>query len=100
MQPWAYSNDGVPERLETRQFGPVGLAVPDDRPVRLDRSERTSIVTCRVDGWNSMEVVQELKKRKIVAHKRQEFVRFSPHLYNSAADVDRAIAELQSLLKG
>lgn len=66
----------------------------------LERSERTSIVTCRVDGWNSMEVVQKLKKRKIVAHKRQEFVRFSPHLFNSEADVDRAIAELQSLLKG
>jgi selenocysteine lyase/cysteine desulfurase len=66
----------------------------------LNRSERTSIVTCRVDGWNSMEVVQELKKRKIVAQKRQEFVRFSPHLYNSETDVDRAIAELQSLLKG
>ena len=46
-----------------------------------------------------MEVVQELKKRKIVVNKRQEFVRFSPHLYNSVDDVDRAIAELQSLLK-
>ncbi len=32
MQPWADSNDGVRERLETRQFGPVQLIVPDDGP--------------------------------------------------------------------
>ena len=31
MQPWGDSNDGVRERLETRQFGRVWLSVPDDR---------------------------------------------------------------------
>ena len=66
----------------------------------LNRSERTSIVTCRVNGWQPNEIVQKLKERKIVVHKRQDLVRFSPHLYNCEADVDKTISELQSLLKG
>jgi len=65
----------------------------------LNRSERTSIVTCRVDGWDPIEVVQKLKARKIAVQKRQDFVRFSPHLYNCEADVERAISELKKLLK-
>ena len=35
MQPWGDSNDGLPERLETRQFGPIRLTVPDDRPAHF-----------------------------------------------------------------
>lgn len=66
----------------------------------LNRSERTSIVTCRVNCWQPNEIVQKLKERKIVVHKRQDLVRFSPHLYNCEADVDKAISELHSLLKG
>jgi cysteine desulfurase/selenocysteine lyase len=60
--------------------------------------ERTSIVTCRVTGFDPREIVRGLKERNIVAHKRQDFLRFSPHLYNSENDVDRAIAELRALL--
>ena len=35
MRPLGDSNDGVPERLESRQFGPVRLTVPDDRSAHL-----------------------------------------------------------------
>ena len=35
MQPWVDSNDGVPERPATRQFGPVRLTGPDDYPAHL-----------------------------------------------------------------
>ena len=35
MPPWGDNNDGVPERLEIRQFGPVRLTVPDDRRAHL-----------------------------------------------------------------
>ena len=62
-------------------------------------SERTSIVTCRIEGFNPREIVDSLKERNIVAHKRQDFFRFSPHVYNTDRDVDRAITELRSLLK-
>jgi len=62
-------------------------------------SERTSIVTCRIEGFNPWEIVDSLKERNIVAHKRQDFLRFSPHVYNTDRDVDRAITELRSLLK-
>ena len=62
-------------------------------------SERTSIVTCRIEGFNPREIVDSLKERNIVAHKRQDFLRFSPHVYNTDRDVDRAITELHSLLK-
>jgi selenocysteine lyase/cysteine desulfurase len=62
-------------------------------------SERTSIVTCRIEGFNPREIVDSLKERNIVAHKRQDFLRFSPHVYNTDRDVDRALMELRSLLK-
>jgi len=62
-------------------------------------SERTSIVTCRVGGFDPRTIVDSLKERHIVAHKRQDFLRFSPHVYNSEHDVDRALMELRSLLK-
>ena len=32
MQPLEDNNDGLPERLEIRQPGPIRLTVPDDRP--------------------------------------------------------------------
>lgn len=74
-----------------------GLDIEVVSPINL--SERTSIVTCRVNGFDPVKIVQNLKERNIVVHKRQDFVRFSPHLYNSETDVDRALTELRSLLK-
>lgn len=65
----------------------------------MNTQERTSIVTCRVNGFDSAKIVQYLQERNIVVHKRQEFVRFSPHLYNNETDIDRAIYALGSLLK-
>ncbi len=35
MQPLEDDNDGVPGRLEIRQFGRVRLTVPIDRPAHL-----------------------------------------------------------------
>lgn len=77
--------------------GLSGLDIEVVSPMNI--SERTSIVTCRVNGFDPVDIVQNLKERNIVVHKRQEFVRFSPHLYNCEADIDRAITELRSLLK-
>ena len=74
-----------------------GLGIEVVSPMNL--RERTSIVTCRVNGLDPSKIVQKLKERNIIVHKRQEFVRFSPHLYNSENDVDKAITTLGSLLK-
>lgn len=65
----------------------------------LNMVERTSIVTCRVNGLDPVEIVQKLKERNIVVQNRQEFIRFSPHLYNSQADIDQAITRLRSILE-
>ena len=35
MQAWVDSNDGAPERPDTRPFDPVWLTVQDDRPANL-----------------------------------------------------------------
>jgi len=72
-----------------------GLDIEIVSPMSI--SERTSIVTCRINGFDPVEIVQLLKQRNIVVHRRQEFVRFSPHLYNRESDIDRAITELRSL---
>jgi len=65
----------------------------------LNQEERSSIVTCTIKNRDSMEIVNALKQRNIIAHKRQDFIRFSPHLYNSIEDIDRTIYELKDLLK-
>ena len=60
--------------------------------------ERTSIVTSRIPGIDPGAVVQQLKDRRITVHKRQEFVRFSPHLYNRVEDIDAALSALGEIL--
>ena len=65
----------------------------------MDISERSSIVTCMVDGFDAMEIIHKLKERSVIAHKRQDFVRFAPHLYNSEDDIRRAINELKIIIK-
>jgi len=74
-----------------------GLDIEVVSPMNI--SERTSIVTCRVNGFDPVEIVQNLKERNIAVHNRQEFIRISAHLYNCETDVDRLITELRSLLK-
>ena len=77
-----------------------GLARLDIEVVSpMNAPERTSIVTCRIKGFDPAKIVQNLQERKVIVHKRQEFVRFSSHLYNSETDVDRAVAELGSLVR-
>ena len=74
-----------------------GLDIEVISPMNL--MERTSIVTCRVNGLDPLEIVKKLKERNIIVHNRQEFIRFSPHLYNSETDIDQAVTALRSLLK-
>ncbi len=65
----------------------------------LKLEERTSIITCTIKNKDSLEIVNALKQRDVVAHKRQEFIRFSPHLYNSIEDIEKTLFELKDILK-
>jgi len=64
----------------------------------LNSEEKTSIITCTVKNRDSMEIVNALKQKGIIAHKRQKFIRFSPHLYNSVEDTDRTIYEIKDII--
>ena len=66
-------------------------------PTRDD--QRTSIVGARFPLAVSAEVVRRLGEAKIIVSPRGETVRFSPHLYNRADDIDAALAELQRILR-
>ena len=48
-------------------------------------------------GWDAGRAVQSLKKKGIIAAERLGRLRLSPHVYNSHAQLDRALAELAGL---
>tara|TARA_B110000908_G_scaffold30492_1_gene36096 strand:+ start:5644 stop:6786 length:1143 start_codon:yes stop_codon:yes gene_type:complete len=62
------------------------------------QSERTSIVTCHMGKHDAVYILDQLKVRGVIAHKRQDYVRFAPHLYNNIGDIERAIYELGDIL--
>jgi selenocysteine lyase/cysteine desulfurase len=42
-------------------------------------------------------VVRRLGRAGVIVSQRRDLVRFSPHLYNIEADVDRAVGELRRI---
>ena len=60
--------------------------------------ERTSIVSARVQGRDSKEIVAELGRSNVVISPRRDFFRLSPHLYNTPADIDAALSQIASIL--
>ena len=65
----------------------------------MEKRERSSIVTCKIDGIDAAEIVRKLKDRSVIIHKRQDYIRFAPHLYNSEEDIMRAINDLKIIIK-
>lgn len=65
----------------------------------LGEAERTSIVSARFPGKESRAIVDHLAAEGIVVSSRRDFVRFSPHLYNGAEDIERALAALARALR-
>lgn len=61
-------------------------------PVRAEA--RSPIVSARFPGLTPKDVVQHLGREGVVVSPRRDLVRFSPHLYNTEADIDRALAVL------
>jgi len=56
-----------------------------------NEKERSPIVSARFPGFSSRTMVKFLKDHGVIVSPRADFVRFSPHLYNSTDDIDRAL---------
>lgn len=56
--------------------------------------ERTSIVAARFPDCDPAEMASGLNAARVVVSARQSTVRFSPHLYNEPADIERALEEI------
>jgi cysteine desulfurase / selenocysteine lyase len=61
--------------------------------------ECSAIVAARFPGRDSRTFAQELKSNQVIASLRRDFIRFSPHLYNNSADIERGLASIQSVLQ-
>jgi cysteine desulfurase / selenocysteine lyase len=62
--------------------------------------ERSATVAVRFPGKNSAEFARTLKSNNVVASLRADFLRFSPHLYNSVSDIDRALEAIDATMRG
>lgn len=62
-----------------------------------ERANRSTLVfVSRTDGAPSREIAQALGRRGIGVACRRGMIRISPHLYNTEADIDRALAILHA----
>jgi selenocysteine lyase/cysteine desulfurase len=61
--------------------------------------ERSSIVAACFPGKNPSEIASHLNTAKVIVSARKDFIRFSPHLYNEADDIQRALEEIDRILK-
>ena len=64
----------------------------------LKDAERTSIISAQFPMAGSPEVAAHLNRANVVVSLRGDFVRFSPHLYNRADDIEHALEELDRFL--
>ncbi len=58
----------------------------------------SGIVSCRHPAHDSARLVAALKQEKIMAAPRQGWIRFSPHFYLEASEIDHTLATLQRLI--
>jgi selenocysteine lyase/cysteine desulfurase len=57
----------------------------------LADGERCSIVSARFPGQDSSALACHLNENRVVVSARGGLIRFSPHLYNDATDIERAL---------
>ena len=58
---------------------------------------RSAIVSARMPGRSPEDVVHHLGRAGVVASARRDLVRFSPHLYNTSDDIERALEALRGI---
>lgn len=66
----------------------------------MERTARAGILSVEFDGADSVSLATELEAAGVVCSPRMGLLRFSPHLFNSGNDIDRALNALEDLLGG
>jgi cysteine desulfurase/selenocysteine lyase len=64
----------------------------------LEDKSRSSIVRAHFENIGSNKIIQSLKRARVFVSRRGDSIRFSPHLYNSMSDIDKALAEIDNIL--
>ncbi|MCH8113229.1 MAG: aminotransferase class V-fold PLP-dependent enzyme [Proteobacteria bacterium] len=60
--------------------------------------ERSSIVAARFPGHDPADVARGLGRTNVLVSLRKNFTRLSPHLYNNAEDIEKALQALDRIL--
>jgi selenocysteine lyase/cysteine desulfurase len=63
-------------------------------PWPRSRAESSGIVSFRKPGASAQEVLRDLNAAHIVARIHRDFVRLSPHFYNTYEEVERVLEVL------
>ena len=64
----------------------------------LEDKSRSSIVRAHFENIGSNKIIQSLKQAGVFVSRRGDSIRFSPHLYNSRSDIDKALAEIDNFI--
>lgn len=86
-------NRGIADRLMTG-LNDLGAEVLSPKKAQ----ERSATIAARFPGKNSRDFARTLKANNVIASLRRDFIRFSPHLYNNEADIDRGLAAIKAAL--
>jgi selenocysteine lyase/cysteine desulfurase len=90
--------DVIEERvldLSTRLAGGLAIRGYDlVEPWPRTRAESSGIVSFRKPGATHLEVLRDLNAARIIARTHRDFVRLSPHFYNTEDEIDRVLEVL------
>ena len=76
-----------------------GLKKADAKIISSDRSKyRSPIITAKFKNKDSESMINDLRCAKIFVSQRKEWVRFSPHFYNTLDDIEFVISEIRKKL--
>ena len=63
-----------------------------------DSNNRSAIVAARFPNKDSADFASTLEKANVIASLRRDFIRFSPHLYNSIQDIDKGLEAIKAVI--
>ena len=63
-----------------------------------DPAQRSAMVAARFPGKDVADFTKTLKQADVIASLRRDFIRFSPHLYNSSDDIEQALSAIKAAL--
>lgn len=76
-----------------------GLKKADAKIISTDKCKyRSPIITAKFKNKDSESMINDLRCAKIFVSQRKEWVRFSPHFYNTLDDIEFVISEIRKKL--